>query len=321
MHLKQMAARCPQSTLHSRGILRGYRWQINSRGVANVVQSDPTDVVEGIVFTVTPRDVRTLDRNEGVSRQLYHKKKIPIELVPLALDHLRDVGTVFAAKFMEESDSDYEAPKTLVPRADKGQKSSKDSSKTGKRNEIRPSSGNARFSGSASKGTSGEVADALVYLSYLYQQDGHIRREYVSRMHSAITDARKLGVTERYLRRSLYNLVYKDGLPRNDSPEQKKANTDSNTPGPPSSKEEEKRHARFRRRRHRPRDLEESVRAVHRGADRSDGRNRLQRPPGNGNEEGRSHDGAQRQEYVYIHTMYYIQPRLKSYMKENLHPR
>lgn len=109
MQLKQMAERCPQSILHARGILYGYRWQINDRGVANVVLSQPIDVVEGIVFKITARDEKRLDRNEGVSRNLYQKEKIPIELRPLAIADLKDTKTVDAAEILQEFNPQHSA--------------------------------------------------------------------------------------------------------------------------------------------------------------------------------------------------------------------
>lgn len=55
------------------GILRGYRGQINQRGVANVVPGSLSDIVFGIVFRVSESDVKTLNRNEGVSIGFYEE--------------------------------------------------------------------------------------------------------------------------------------------------------------------------------------------------------------------------------------------------------
>ena len=73
--LRQMALRCPTSTFIGIGRLPKWRWIINDRGYANVVQSrnvaqpdehDWTGEVWGMVYTLTFEDERRLDRNEGV---------------------------------------------------------------------------------------------------------------------------------------------------------------------------------------------------------------------------------------------------------------
>ncbi len=87
MHLQQMAARCHDSTLFAKGILRSYKWQINSRGGANVIDGDRADFVEGIVFTVSPSDVRALRHYEGVKQQFYAEKEFDIEV-----DHILDTA-------------------------------------------------------------------------------------------------------------------------------------------------------------------------------------------------------------------------------------
>jgi gamma-glutamylcyclotransferase len=87
--LHQMSTRCPSSAYLGIARLPNYRWIINDRGYANVVvvssstssSSTPTksepkskysDVVYGLVFSLTPPDESRLDRNEGV------RKKTPI---------------------------------------------------------------------------------------------------------------------------------------------------------------------------------------------------------------------------------------------------
>lgn len=80
MHLQQMAARCRDSRLFAKGILRSYKWQINSRGGGNVIEGNREDFVEGIVFTVSPSDVRALRHYEGVQRQFYAEREFDIEV-------------------------------------------------------------------------------------------------------------------------------------------------------------------------------------------------------------------------------------------------
>lgn len=79
IHIEQMAKRCPKSIFRGAAILPGYRWQINERGSANIVQS-PADTVEGLVFSVTQEDVAQLDRYEGVAKGFYDRRSLPVQL-------------------------------------------------------------------------------------------------------------------------------------------------------------------------------------------------------------------------------------------------
>lgn len=81
LHVSQMAERCPESTYIGPGILNGYRWQINQRGVANIVNS-PGDTVEGLLYRISPKDEQQLDKSEGVSRGYYQKDYVNVELRP-----------------------------------------------------------------------------------------------------------------------------------------------------------------------------------------------------------------------------------------------
>ncbi|KAF1960592.1 hypothetical protein CC80DRAFT_488891 [Byssothecium circinans] len=77
--LHQMRTRCPTSTYLGIARLQNYKWLINDRGYANVVQvpsSPPTsttsphhsypNVVYGLVYSLQNTDEERLDRNEGV---------------------------------------------------------------------------------------------------------------------------------------------------------------------------------------------------------------------------------------------------------------
>ncbi|KAK6071363.1 AIG2 family protein [Seiridium cupressi] len=85
MHLQQMAARCPESSLFGIGVLPNYRWQTNTRGGGNVVESSQGDAVEGIVFEVSPSDVETLRHHEGVEQGNFVEQTLEVEMRP-ALD-------------------------------------------------------------------------------------------------------------------------------------------------------------------------------------------------------------------------------------------
>ena len=73
--LEQMRTRCPTSKYLGVARLDGYKWIINDRGYANVMQvvdeemdgsSKFDNVVYGLVYSLKEKDERRLDRNEGV---------------------------------------------------------------------------------------------------------------------------------------------------------------------------------------------------------------------------------------------------------------
>jgi hypothetical protein len=85
MHLEQMGARCPGSIFEGTAVLHGWRWQINNRGVANIVQQhQPTNqAVEGLVFSITEQNERALDRFEGVRRGHYERLDVWLQFKPV----------------------------------------------------------------------------------------------------------------------------------------------------------------------------------------------------------------------------------------------
>lgn len=78
MWVKQMKHRCPNYRIIGRGVLKGYRWIISTRGFANIVKSS-TDVVHGVVYEISGSDERMLDRYEGVRSGSYRKEFMNIE--------------------------------------------------------------------------------------------------------------------------------------------------------------------------------------------------------------------------------------------------
>lgn len=77
MDIHQMSLRCPHSHDLGLGILHGYRFRIDGRGVATVDQ-DPSGTVYGVVWDLPSEDEETLDRYEGVPR-IYSKEIVQIE--------------------------------------------------------------------------------------------------------------------------------------------------------------------------------------------------------------------------------------------------
>jgi gamma-glutamylcyclotransferase len=81
----QMKMRCPNSKYLGVARLDNYRWMINNRGYANVVQvntsssTEPNyaNVVYGLVYSLQPSDEDRLDVNEGVPFA-YTKEDLPV---------------------------------------------------------------------------------------------------------------------------------------------------------------------------------------------------------------------------------------------------
>lgn len=93
---EQMRQRCPYSTPIGLGYLEGWKWLINERGFANVVQIDESDSddstdkgksiastakdegVYGLLYLLPPEDEELLDAYEGVP---FAYQKFQVELI------------------------------------------------------------------------------------------------------------------------------------------------------------------------------------------------------------------------------------------------
>lgn len=165
LHLVQMASRCPDSKFVGRSVLPGYRWQINQRGVANVVKS-PNDWVEGLLCQISANDTISLDRSEGVAQRCYEKIQLEVDFEPHPKYH--DLTTSEVAGLLDGRD-------------------------TTKENQ---SSGESIAAGERSLHMRKK---ALVYISFNYIEDGDIREEYTIRMHNAVRHAKMLGVSADFI--------------------------------------------------------------------------------------------------------------------------
>jgi len=75
---KQMEQRCPGAKPLATGLLRGWRFLINSRGVASIV-TDKAGRVWGVVWELTDDHLRSLDGYEGVP-DWYRRRMVGVEL-------------------------------------------------------------------------------------------------------------------------------------------------------------------------------------------------------------------------------------------------
>ncbi|KAF2456784.1 AIG2-like family protein [Lineolata rhizophorae] len=85
----QMKLRCPSSAYEGIARLQNYRWIINGRGYANIVESSTqndltdSDAVWGMTYSLTSEDERALDANECVPHA-YTKETLTVEFWPTA---------------------------------------------------------------------------------------------------------------------------------------------------------------------------------------------------------------------------------------------
>jgi gamma-glutamylcyclotransferase (GGCT)/AIG2-like uncharacterized protein YtfP len=77
MDTSQMRDRCPHSRWREDAELDGYRFIINSHGVATIVQDD-SSTVYGLLWETTDEDEKSLDVYEGVKYGLYSKEYVRV---------------------------------------------------------------------------------------------------------------------------------------------------------------------------------------------------------------------------------------------------
>jgi hypothetical protein len=164
MSVAQMARRCPGSIFKGPAILDSFQWQINQRGVANVVKSDGNHLVEGLLYMVTTEDESALDRNEGVSKGFYQRHLATVSFQPHG--QYTDFKTTRLALLLKQ---------------------------------WREEMGNYLCNDRASRRSPWTKLRALVYISDDYTSDGQIRDEYIPRIQDAVNDAVHLGVSKPFV--------------------------------------------------------------------------------------------------------------------------
>jgi cation transport regulator ChaC len=75
---QMLVERCPGAKFTGVGLLRGWRFLINARGVATIFQ-EAASSVWGVVWDITPEHERTLDGYEGVP-DWYHRETVGVHL-------------------------------------------------------------------------------------------------------------------------------------------------------------------------------------------------------------------------------------------------
>ncbi|EEU37067.1 uncharacterized protein NECHADRAFT_86778 [Fusarium vanettenii 77-13-4] len=187
LHVAQMAKRCPSSVFIGTGTLAGYRWQINERGVANVVPADDSSV-EGLVYLVNARDVRALDRSEGVARKLYQK-----HMLEIVLQRHRQYSSFTSARLAHVLEESSNSPDQFYGQPLQSTDANSDSDPEGSLRRHGPPSQRQQ------RPYRPLDVKALVYVSENYTTDGTIREEYIARMRNAVSNASTLGVSHSFL--------------------------------------------------------------------------------------------------------------------------
>jgi gamma-glutamylcyclotransferase len=168
--LDQMARRCPDSLYIGRGILENYKWQINSRGYANVAAS-PGEIVEGLCYSLSKEDEEVLDRLEGVPFAYERVMvEVKVQLAPRELQLLP----------VKKVDAIINAPRS-----------------------ISLSSLSAEIRQQSSQAIEWEKSLVLVYLSRKFVQNGVPHEEYVNRLANGAEDAQKLGVSKEWIEKNM----------------------------------------------------------------------------------------------------------------------
>lgn len=131
---EQMGRRCPDSIFLGKATLRGYRWQVNERGVANIVEvpaapaprkksargssrrnghsrdrgdeddhsAAATTVVEGLLYAISEFDERLLDQYEGVEKGRYEKFGAQVDFEPVRDNVFARCTSVSVAKAVRD---------------------------------------------------------------------------------------------------------------------------------------------------------------------------------------------------------------------------
>lgn len=227
MSLTQMAGRCPSSTFKGKGRLAGYRWQINERGVGNIIESRD-EYVEGVVYEIDQDNRRQLDRNEGVGRGYYKAEIFPIRFTPLQ-DHGLKTGYVakkLGTTAVPSQDSEQERPgKTSYAGCEEASDSFVPQGKKPPPC-VDPTARAALENGGEDPA---EAIDALVYISTSYKTDGNIRTEYIARMETAIMDAQKLGLSRHFLKQ-IEDCIHPPPSPPQQSPNMQESRAKAQNP-------------------------------------------------------------------------------------------
>ena len=201
LSLEQMAARCPESRYIGLARLHDFRWQINQRGVANVVPKRGS-VVEGLCYLLSRGDEARLDKNEGVPIA-YVKQQEEVELFTAS-------GTIVGRQVKEIIDHDLVSRLQVKPAEGSSNLQPAGLNKFCAHPKSHKDRDERSGDGKKLKKIEGERVTALVYISPVHILDGPPRSEYVKRMNRAIANGIVLGMSQQYVDETMRRYIKED---------------------------------------------------------------------------------------------------------------
>jgi hypothetical protein len=78
MHLGLMAARCPDACVVGRAVLRDHRFMITRDGYASVTAARG-EVVHGLLWRISPRDLAALNAYENIDAGLFRRVLLSVQ--------------------------------------------------------------------------------------------------------------------------------------------------------------------------------------------------------------------------------------------------
>lgn len=193
LSLLQMASRCPTSTYHSFGVLRGYKWIIGERGYANVVKTSKSKTKA----RAKTENLSSKDKPTGVADGKLGEDRVEDESDGKQVDVVYGMLYILQEEDEEKLDKAEGVPYAYFKRELDVELISKAS---------------ASSQSTTSKDAKGEVVKALVYVDEKRLGEGVCKEEYVARMNRGIRDAMGKGMERAYVERVLRRFVREEDV-------------------------------------------------------------------------------------------------------------
>lgn len=180
---EQMARRCPDSIFLGKATLRGHRWQINERGVANLGpvpvpaagskegrssrgrsrsgddRGENDSVVEGLIYAISAADERQLDSYEGVAKGRYDKFEVQVDYEPVRDNVFARCTSASVARAVREEEREAAGAGVLEKRRTRSWGEGEGDDRQRRRRDHRPRDGGRR---GASVGSSSSSSSSIV---------------------------------------------------------------------------------------------------------------------------------------------------------------
>ena len=77
MNKARLKKRCPGSSFVDIGVLQDFSFRLTERGTATIIP-EAGHFVMGAILNIPPQDKASLDRKEGVAKDIYYRHQAPI---------------------------------------------------------------------------------------------------------------------------------------------------------------------------------------------------------------------------------------------------